>query len=119
MVQFISLFDRKLSVFKHTVFICLGRERKRGYVKFNALKKLFGKEFITMISLRKRIIPLAKKQKRSEGGIVLQAESAGAGCFGELFSLIGQISWFLACFPALCASQLLHDIIPLVLIGLF
>ena len=72
MVQFISLFDRKLSVFKHTAFICLGRERKRGYVKFNLI--LFGKEFITMISLRKRIFPLAKKQKRSEGGIVLRAE---------------------------------------------
>ena len=50
MVQFISLFGRKLSVFKHTVFICLGRERKRGYVKFNALKTLFGKKFIIVIS---------------------------------------------------------------------
>ena len=50
MVQVISLFDRKLSVFKHTVFVCLGLERKRGYVKFNALKKLFGKKFIIVIS---------------------------------------------------------------------
>jgi len=50
MIQVISLFDRKLSVFQHTVFICLGRERKRAYVKFNALKKLFGKEFIIVIS---------------------------------------------------------------------
>ena len=50
MVQFISLFGRKLSVFKHTVFVCLGLERKRGYVKSNALKKLFGKKFIIVIS---------------------------------------------------------------------
>lgn len=90
MVQVISLFDRKRSVFKHTVFICLGWERKRGYVKFNALKELFREESIIVIRKRKRISLIAKKQKRSEGRIVLRAESTGAGCFGELFSLIGQ-----------------------------